>query len=282
MEQKTRLDVYLVQTGLATGREKAKEYINAGAVTVNGKPVIKPSFLLTERDAVCCQTEEIAYVGRGGKKLEKALAVAGISPSGLTAMDVGASTGGFTHCLLLGGAVKVYAVDVGHGQLHASLIADPRVVNLEGTDIRSDALKQHIPVKSVDLLTMDVSFVSLRTVLPAVFSYLRENAWLFLLIKPQFEAGKSDVGKNGIVRDKRVHCRVLREMCSLFSDSNCTLQYLTFSPITGGAGRNDGNIEYLAILRYQSSDTTTGEQTVDIRALVEQAFDTFKNRVTRI
>ncbi len=269
MPTEQRLDAYLVTQGLATGRDKACERIRAGEVTVNGTVVYKPATRVSSQDTVVCEAVTDAYVGRGGLKLEHALSLTEPLSVGCVAMDVGASTGGFTQCLLRNGAVQVYAIDVGHGQLHPSLCADERVVDLSGTDIRrQETLLQQIAPASVDVLTMDVSFISLRTALPSVFAFLKQGARLFLLIKPQFEAGRADIGKNGIVRDRRVHCRVLRELCDFFAEQGCTLEALAASPITGGAGRQNGNIEYLALLRYE----TGGGIQPDIRTLVEETF----------
>lgn len=264
-----RLDARVVAEGLATGRDKAKELIRAGAITVDGTPITKPSTVVAPSAAVVCTADAPRYVGRGGLKLESALYDCLPLPEPCVAMDVGASTGGFTHCMLQGGVSHVYAIDVGHGQLHPMLAADPRVVNLEGTDVRNrEVLCAVIPPRSVDLLAMDVSFISIRAVLPSVFEYLREGARLLILIKPQFEAGRADVGKNGIVRDRRVHVRVLRELCELFSECGCALKALSASPITGGAGRNEGNIEYIATLVYGDEQTTLP----DIRQLVDTTF----------
>lgn len=272
MSTKTRLDVYLVENGQTSGREKAKELILSGAVTVNGKTVIKPSATVAETDLVDCKGPDISYVSRGAVKLEKALSMSGISPKGYTALDIGASTGGFTQCLLQHGACRVYAVDVGHDQLHPLLREDPRVVNLEGTDVRSERLREEVMSSSVDLITMDVSFISVRRVLPYVFPFLKEGGQLIVLIKPQFEAGKADVGKNGIVRDKRVHVRVLREIVDFFAQHSCCVQLLTGSPITGGAGRSRGNIEYLAVLSLGSFACA---QALDVRQIVDQTFSSF-------
>ncbi len=269
MAESERLDARVVAEGYATGRDKAKELIRAGAITVDGKSITKPSAIVAHTDTVACTVGAPRYVGRGGLKLERALQAILPLPKPCVAMDVGASTGGFTHCMLLGGADRIYAIDVGHGQLHPTLVADPRVVNLEGTDIRDrEALSAVISPHSVDLLAMDVSFISIRTILPSVFEYLREGARLLILIKPQFEAGRADVGKSGIVRDRRVHVRVLREVCELFSASGCALQALSASPITGGAGRSEGNIEYIATLVYGGGQTTLP----DIRQLVDTTF----------
>ena len=271
MANETRLDVRLVELGLATGRDKACERIRAGEVTVDGKVIEKPSFRVKAEDEVVC-VAAATYVGRGGLKLEHALSLTEPLLPDCVAMDVGASTGGFTECLLRAGAGRVFAVDVGHDQLHPSLRADSRVVDLSGTDIRrQEALLSVVAPSSVDVLTMDVSFISLRAVLPSVFVYLKPNARLFLLIKPQFEAGRSDIGKNGIVTDRRVHCRVLRELCEFFADQGCSLERLAASPITGGAGRQKGNIEYVALLRRGGVHTVP-----DIRALVEESFATLQ------
>lgn len=270
MPSEQRLDAYLVAKGLATSRDKACERIRAGEVSVNGTVVYKPAYRLSPEDSVSCDAQTGAYVGRGGLKLEHAFRMTQPLASGFVAMDVGASTGGFTDCLLRNGAAKVYAIDVGHGQLHPSLCADARVVDLSGTDIRRPSdLVAHIPPSSVDVLTMDVSFISLKATLPSVFAFLKEGARLFVLIKPQFEAGRADIGKSGIVRDRRVHCRILRELCGFFAGQDCSLEALTASPITGGAGRQSGNIEYMALLHYQAGETVLP----DIRALVEQSFD---------
>lgn len=271
MPSEQRLDAYLVAQGLATGRDKACERIRAGDVSVNGKTVCKPSYRLSDADVVSCEAQIDAYVGRGGLKLEHALKLTTPLTAGCVAMDVGASTGGFTECLLRNGAARVYAIDVGHDQLHPSLRADERVADLSGTDIRKQQdLLVHIPPQSVDVLTMDVSFISLKSALPSVFAFLKDGARLFVLIKPQFEAGRADIGKNGIVRDRRVHCRVLRELCEFFVEQGCSVETLTASPITGGAGRHSGNIEYLALLRYKAGQTTLP----DIRELVETSFTT--------
>ncbi len=267
MANEQRLDAYLVSHGLATGRDKACERIRGGDVAVNGKTVTKPSYRVSENDTVSCADTADDFVGRGGLKLEHILSQVAPLSAGFTAMDVGASTGGFTDCLLRHGASHVYAVDVGHGQLHPSLCADARVSDLSGVDIRRrEQVAEH--VTSVDVLTMDVSFISLKQALPSVFEFLKPDARLFVLIKPQFEAGRADIGKNGIVRDRRVHYRVLREITEFFTEQGCTVERLSASPITGGAGRQHGNIEYIAALRR----TNGAAFTADIRALVDEAF----------
>jgi 23S rRNA (cytidine1920-2'-O)/16S rRNA (cytidine1409-2'-O)-methyltransferase len=268
-----RLDAAVVEKGFATGRDKAKELIRDGAITVNGRIVTKPSFLVSETDEVVCTAEAPRYVGRGGEKLECALAALLPLAHPCVAMDVGASTGGFTHCLLQHGADTVYAVDVGHGQLHPDLRADARVVNLEGTDIRHyETVSSVVAPKSLDLLTMDVSFISVAAVLPATLPFLKDGARLLILIKPQFEVGRADVGKNGIVRDRRAHVRVLQTLCAFFEEQGCAVTALNASPIKGGVGRAEGNIEYVATLVYG------GERVAlpDVRQVVDDTFEHFR------
>ena len=264
MNENERLDTYLVRMGYAGGREKAKELLAAGYVTVNGKPVDKASRRVDDTDEVVCTAPKPRYVGRGGLKLEKAVTAAGLSLTGLIAMDVGSSTGGFTDCMLQQGAARVYAVDVGHDQLHESLRADPRVTVLEGTDVRSPALAAAVPAASVAFCTVDVSFVSLAHILPSVMPFLTADATLVCLLKPQFEAGKAAVGKRGVVKDKRAHRQVLDRLLLLFSQLLLSVDLLTYSPITGG----EGNIEYLAVLR-RSAGTAVVPNTAQI---VEEAF----------
>lgn len=269
-----RLDAALVKRGLESSRERAKQRILAGEVLVNGRQQRRPSFLTGEEDRIECKGEGLVYVGRGGCKLEKAVS-GRFDLDGATALDVGASTGGFTDCLLQNGAARVFAVDVGHGQLHPSLAADPRVVNLEGTDIRDQAaLLRAMALRSVDFCAVDVSFISLAAVLPAVLPFLRQGADLVCLIKPQFEAGRAAVGKRGIVKDPRVHRRVLAEFTAFTADLGLTLRELTYSPITGG----DGNIEFLAVLRYDSGNGDGQESRLQtqIAAIVAAAHQALK------
>ena len=271
MASKGRLDAYLVAQGVASGREKAKELILGGAITVNGAVVEKPSFAVAQGDTVVCSQTPSTYVGRGALKLEKALACSAVSVDGAAVMDVGASTGGFTQCLLQHGAKKVIAVDVGHDQLHPLLRNDPRVENREGTDVRSPQLQQEIAIGSLDAITADVSFISLKQILPSVLPFLKDGGHLFLLIKPQFEAGKADVGKKGIVRDRAVHVRVLRELTAFFAQNGCSLLLLTGSPIVGGAGRSSGNIEYITVLKKEAAPLPL----LDFRQLVDETFKEF-------
>ncbi len=262
-----RLDVWLVQHGVASARDKAKALIANGFVSVDGCVVTKPAFIISESMSVVCSAPAERYVGRGGYKLEKALDVYPISLDGAVCMDVGASTGGFTDCMLQHGAARVYAVDVGHDQLHPQLRADERVVSLEGIDIRSPELAKILPAGSVLFCSVDVSFVSLAHVLPAVLPYLAADATVVCLIKPQFEAGVAGVGKRGVVKDKSVHCRVLQQQLMLFDRLGLSVACLTFSPITGG----EGNIEYLAVLDRKGSFMVT-----DVKAVVEAAHAALK------
>lgn len=263
-----RLDAYLVALGVASGREKAKELIEAGYVTVNGTAVTKASRRIASTDAVVCAAPAQKYVGRGGYKLERAIQAAGLTLTDVVAMDVGASTGGFTDCMLQNGAAKVYAVDVGHDQLHPTLRVDPRVVVLEGTDVRSAALAAAVAAESVAFCSVDVSFVSLSHVLPAILPYLAQDATLVCLIKPQFEAGKSAIGKHGVVKDRKVHGQVLSRQLRLFSEAGLTPVWLGHSPITGG----EGNIEYLAVLRRDTATVPVW----DTAAVVQTAFEQLK------
>lgn len=260
-----RLDAHLVAVGAASGREKAKELVEAGFVTVNGVAVTKASRRIAPTDVVECTAPTQKYVGRGGYKLERAIVAAGLSLTDAVAMDVGSSTGGFTDCMLQNGAAKVYAVDVGHDQLHPGLRGDPRVVVLEGTDIRSDALSAAVAAGSITFCSVDVSFVSLSHVLPAILPYLAQDATLVCLIKPQFEAGKAAVGKHGVVKDRKVHAQVLSRQLCLFAESGLTPLWLGHSPITGG----EGNIEYLAVLRRDVSVVPVW----DTAAIAQTAFE---------
>ena len=265
-----RLDTWLVQNGYAGGREKAKELIAADYVSVDGRTIKKASFSVIPAMRVTCTAPTQKYVGRGGYKLEKALAISSISADGAICMDVGASTGGFTDCMLQNGAAHVYAVDVGHDQLHPTLRANERVTALESTDIRSEALKAAVPAGSIGLCSVDVSFVSLTRILPSVLPYLAKDAMLICLIKPQFEAGVGDVGKRGVGKDRRVHIRVLGQMLALFDSLHLKLTHLTYSPITGG----EGNIEYLAVLGGSAATTA-----IDIAAVVDEAHTALKGNV---
>jgi 23S rRNA (cytidine1920-2'-O)/16S rRNA (cytidine1409-2'-O)-methyltransferase len=238
---KERLDVALVRRGLAPSRERARALIMAGQVLVTGHLVDKPGTLIS-LDAECSLKEtpdELKYVSRSGLKLEKALATFGLHPEGLVALDIGASTGGFTDCLLRHGAKRVYALDVGQGQLAWSLRNDPRVVVMEHTNIR---YLESLP-EPIQCATIDVSFISLRLVLPALVPLLAPGAWVVALVKPQFEAGKAEVDRGaGIITDPEVHNRVLQDLQAWITQHTpFRIQGLTDSPIYG----RDGNREFL-------------------------------------
>ncbi|HYA98614.1 MAG TPA: TlyA family RNA methyltransferase [Ktedonobacteraceae bacterium] len=241
---KERLDVALVRRGLASSRERARALIMAGQVLVAGHLVDKPGTLIP-LDVECSLKEtadELKYVSRGGLKLEKALNAFGLNPQGLVALDVGASTGGFTDCLLKHGAKRVYALDVGQGQLAWTLRNDPRVVVMEHTNIR---YVQSLP-EPIQCATIDVSFISLRLVLPALVPLLVQGAWIVALVKPQFEAGKAEVDRGGgVIKDPEVHNRVLHELREWISQHTpFQILGLTDSPIYG----RDGNREFLLYL----------------------------------
>lgn len=256
-----RLDSELVRRGIARSRERAKEMIRAGSVTVNGVPALKASAEVSAGDEVLSAEEEL-YVGRGALKLEKAAQEFGIDFTGLHCVDIGASTGGFTDYMLSHGAAAVAAVDVGHGQLAQKLRDDPRVTVLEGTDIRS--VDADTIGGFADFICADVSFISLTKILPKIHELLREGACAAVLIKPQFEAGRADIGKHGIVKDRRVHERVLRDIDAFACGAGFTAQMYTYSPVKGGSG----NIEYLVKLVKQAGTPILH----DFRALVESAF----------
>ena len=253
-----RLDQRLFELGLAESREKAKATIMSGIVYVNGQKSDKPGAQVSDDAEIVVRGNACPYVSRGGFKLAKALAVFPVEPAGKVCIDCGASTGGFTDVLLKNGAAKVYAVDVGYGQLAWQLRQDSRVVVMERTNAR--ALTPDMFPESMDLGVMDVSFISIRLILPALHGLLKPGGEVVCLIKPQFEAGKADVGKKGVVRDKAVHERVLREMCEFFPTAGYTLLGLDYSPIRGP----EGNIEYLAYLKADGGDSIAP----DITALV--------------
>jgi 23S rRNA (cytidine1920-2'-O)/16S rRNA (cytidine1409-2'-O)-methyltransferase len=232
-----RADVVLVERGFFQSRARAQEAITAGLVTVNGAPVRKASETISN-EAVITAVQPHPYVSRGGVKLAAALDAFAIDPRGLTCLDIGASTGGFTEVLLMRDAAHVYAVDVGHGQLHQKVADDPRVTNLEGTDAR--ALTPELIPEPADLLVSDVSFISLKLVLPPAIALLKPRAALAVLVKPQFEAGRDRV-KKGIVRDEAVHRDVCEDMKAFVTSLGFNVMDIVPSPIEGG----DGNREFL-------------------------------------
>jgi 23S rRNA (cytidine1920-2'-O)/16S rRNA (cytidine1409-2'-O)-methyltransferase len=236
-----RLDVTLVRRGLCPSRERAQESIRAGCVLVNGETVSRPSTPVGETDAVEVTGDPIGFVGRGGLKLEAALARFGLDPSGLACLDVGASTGGFTDCLLRRGARRVFAVDVGRDQLHPDLLSDTRVVSMEQTDIRQ---VETLPV-APELAVVDVSFIPLALVLPAVHRLLAPAAPVVVLIKPQFEVGAGRLGKGGIVKDPAAREHAREAALARAVEIGFTVEDRFESPVVG----TEGNREYLALLR---------------------------------
>ena len=242
MQKKTRLDVAVFEQGYAPSREKAKAIIMAGIVYVNNQKVDKAGFELKEGDVLEVRGKTLQYVSRGGLKLEKAMQEFPITLEGKICMDVGASTGGFTDCMLQNGAVKVYSVDVGYGQLAWKLRTDERVVNLERTNFRY-ATREQIP-DEVDFASVDVSFISLKHILPNLNTFLASDGQAVCLIKPQFEAGKEKVGKKGVVRDLNVHLEVVENVIKLALENGFSVMGLQFSPIKGP----EGNIEYLSLI----------------------------------
>ncbi len=262
--KKQRLDQILVEKGLARSRELAKITIMEGSVFVEGQRVDKPGTAIDPEKHIEVRGAQLAYVSRGGKKLEKALRVFPVDPTGLRCIDCGASTGGFTDVLLQNGAAKVYAVDVGYGQLAWKLRTDERVVNMERTNLRY-VTREQIP-EELDLAVMDVSFISIRLVLPAVRELLRPDGDVICLIKPQFEAGRENVGKKGVVRDRTVHLSVLERFIEFFPEAGFTLMGLDYSPIRGP----EGNIEYLAWLKKGVHDAPKPDAAAVVAASHEE------------
>ena len=236
---KVRLDALLVERGLAGSRERAKRMIMAGEVLVDEQKIEKAGTMVKAEAKVRLLGQDLPYVSRGGLKLEKAIQVFGVQLQGKTAADIGASTGGFTDCMLQNGAAKVYAIDVGYGQLAWKLRTDARVVNMERTNIRYVTPKDIGQV--LDFASIDVAFISLDKVLPVAWQLLSEMGEVLALIKPQFEAGREHVGKKGVVRDPAVHEAVIHKVVLLARTLGFITRALTFSPVKGP----EGNIEYL-------------------------------------
>lgn len=261
-----RLDLYLVQKGFFSGREKAKRAIIAGRVLVNRSIITKASFLVEEHDQVTVTADESEYVSRGGYKLAAALENFSFSVDKMTVLDLGSSTGGFTDCLLKNGAKKIYAVDVGTNQLVPQLRENPAVVVMEQTNARN--LSAESFPDEIQLVTADLSFISLRLVFPAIASVLPEEGCAICLVKPQFEAGKGNIGKNGVVRDSKTHRRVLENLIAEARMAGLNPFGLTHSPITGG----DGNIEFLLGLKKTCATVAS----VDIAETVTIAHKAFR------
>jgi 23S rRNA (cytidine1920-2'-O)/16S rRNA (cytidine1409-2'-O)-methyltransferase len=277
--EKRRLDLLLVQRGLAATREQARRLIMAGEVTVDGQVQDKPGYATAEAADLAVRTPP-PYVSRGGLKLAAALDTFAIDVAGLVAVDVGASTGGFTDCLLQRGSARVYAVDVGYGQLAWKLQTDERVVVLDRTNVRH--LTQLPGGELADLAVIDASFISLALVLPPTLRLLRPEGQVVALIKPQFEAGKSDVGKGGVVRDQRIHRRVLQETAKMAQALGLVVAGLTVSPAPGPAG----NIEFLIWLRnparapagLASASPSPAEQSIDIEQTINRVLASIERK----
>lgn len=271
MSELIRADVALVQRGLAASREKAQNLISGGLVLLNGNPVAKASVKVNETDELKVCGSDIPYVSRGGLKLEKALKVFDADPAGKVAMDIGASTGGFTDVLLQNGAAKVYAIDVGFGQLDPRLKDDKRIVSMEHTNART--LTADMFDDRPDMAVMDVSFISIKLILPAAFEVLGENGRMISLIKPQFEAGRANIGKGGIVSKRSVHEDVLRQIVAFVPTLGWKVNALDYSPISGG----DGNIEFLADMIPEKGCAGTIDDKY-IEELVKRAHSAMKQK----
>ena len=261
MSGKKRLDVLLTERGLQESRQRAQAVIMSGEVFVNGQRVDKPGTAVAEDAQIEIRGGTLPYVSRGGLKLEKAMATFPIDLHGAVCADIGASTGGFTDCMLQNGAAKVYAVDVGYGQLAWKLRSDPRVVCLERTNARYLTHEQ-VP-DELDFASVDVSFISLKLILPPLNGLLKAGGRAACLVKPQFEAGREKVGKKGVVRDPDVHLEVLEHFLDHAKESGFTVLGLTYSPIRGP----EGNIEYLGYLEKGPWQ----ERTFDLKALVDES-----------
>lgn len=259
---KKRLDILLVEKGLFPSREKAKAVIMAGQVYVDNQKADKAGMDVHEDAKIEVRGDTLKYASRGGLKLEKAMSVFPITLAGKVCMDIGASTGGFTDCMLQNGAVKVYAVDVGYGQLAWNLRTDERVINLERTNIRNVTREQI--GENIHFISVDVSFISLKLVLPVAAMLLGANGEAVCLVKPQFEAGREKVGKKGVVRERSTHIEVLENAVGYARKNGFAVCGLDFSPVKGP----EGNIEYLMYLRKTGDDTMTHEA---ITALVNQS-----------
>ena len=266
MSNKTRLDVLLTEQGLQESRQKAQATIMSGLVFVNGQRVDKPGTAVPNDAKVEIRGNTLKYVSRGGLKLEKAMQTFPLTLTGKICADIGASTGGFTDCMLQNGAKKVYAVDVGYGQLDWKLRNDARVVCMERTNARY-LTHEEIP-EELDFASVDVSFISLKLIFPALYGLLREGGEIACLIKPQFEAGREKVGKKGVVRDPAVHLEVLEHFLIHAKENHFTVLGITYSPIRGP----EGNIEYLGFLRKSEEP----DAAVDLQAIVEASHTALK------
>ena len=257
---KQRLDQYLVDHNMVESRSMAQSMIMAGEVYINGQKAAKAGESVTGEEKIEVRGKRLQYVSRGGLKLDKAMKVFPIDLSEKVCMDIGASTGGFTDCMLQNGAKSVYAVDVGYGQLAWKLRQDPRVINLERTNIRYVTKEQ--VTEEIDFFSVDVSFISLKLVLPVAYALLAPNGSGVCLIKPQFEAGRENVGKKGVVRDFKVHVAVIEQVLHFTKEIGFCVSGLDYSPVR----EPEGNIEYLMYVKKQGEDTA-----FDVAALVTKS-----------
>lgn len=269
---KKRLDVLLVEMGFFTSREKAKSAIMAGEILVDGMVFDKPGMSVSDESEIVYKGDKCPYVGRGGLKLEKALKSFNIDLDGYVCMDIGASTGGFTDCMLQNGAQKVYSIDVGYGQLDYRLRNDPRVINIEKCNFRyfNDNPEAESIKETIDFSSIDVSFISLRHIFPNCSIFLKNDGKVCALIKPQFEAGREQVGKHGIVKDPSVHIEVINNVIGFAEENGLVFQNLDFSPIQGAKG----NIEYLLFLN-KGGDLRYNEMSDIIENIVSKAHSQF-------
>jgi len=270
--KKERLDVLLVEQGFAPSRERAKRLIMAGQVLVDEQRIDKAGTMVPVSAKLRVVGEDLPYVSRGGLKLAKGMEVFGAVLAGKTAADIGASTGGFTDCMLQNGAAKVYAIDVGYGQLDWKLKTDARVVNMERTNIRN--ITPEVLGTALDFASIDVAFISLDKVLPVVRTLLAEDGEVIALIKPQFEAGRDRVGKNGVVRDPAVHEDVIRQVLAVARAQDFQTTGLTYSPVKGPKG----NIEYLLYLKTVGENMEMDD--VFVREVVAEAHRVLNGRGT--
>lgn len=266
-EQKNRLDIAVFERGLSESRTKAGALIMAGQVYVNDQKATKAGLTVKESDKIEVRGEKMPFVSRGGYKLDKAVKAFDLHLQDCVCMDIGASTGGFTDCMLQNGARKVYAVDVGYGQLAWKLRTDERVINMERTNFRYLTLDDIAEL--LDFASVDVSFISLKIILPVLYTLLRDGGEAVCLIKPQFEAGKENVGKKGVVRDPAVHEEVVRFVTQFAYKTGFSVLHLSFSPIKGP----EGNIEYLLHIKKEPENIFTD---TDISALITESHNTLK------
>lgn len=260
---KKRLDILLCERGLSESRQRAQADIMGGHVYVDGQQALKAGMAVGEAAQIEVRGRAIPYVSRGGLKLAKAMDSFSLDLTGMVAADIGASTGGFSDCMLQNGAQKVYAVDTGYGKLDWKIRTDPRVICLERTNARY-LTHEHIP-EELDFASVDVSFISLRLILPALRGVLKASGHVVCLVKPQFEAGREKVGKKGVVRDPKVHLEVLEQFLTHAMESDFAVKDITFSPIRGP----EGNIEYLGFLSVGAGEPYAG----DLAALVRESHE---------